>query len=172
MKSICGFFQQQENQSRANIKYHFTFTYTYEVYFEWLVHGFKGKEDQKYNILTDKNSKYFFYWFNNYLEHILEPIKPVRHIVITDDDLTLDVIQNENWQYFIETILTVCKTNNGGINNTTELKNINIIKNSVENITICKQIYLSFYNQISQCLVNTIKNLPVDEREEIDRDLP
>ena len=167
MKSVCGFFQQEENKSRANIKYHFTFADSYENYFEWLVHGFKGNEDQKYNILTDKNSKYLFYWFNNYPEHILEPIKPPRHSVITDDDLTLDVIQNENWQYFIETILTTCKTNNGDINNTIELKNINIIKNSVENITICRQTYLSFYNQISQCLVNTIENLPVEEREEI-----
>ena len=60
-ESIQGFFQQQENQSKANIKYHFTFTDSYEDYFEWLVHGFKGNEDQKYDILTNKNSKYLFY---------------------------------------------------------------------------------------------------------------
>ena len=136
--------------------------------YSWL---FKGNKDQKYKILTNKISKHLFYQFNDYLEHILEPIKPVRDIVITDNDFTLDIIQHENWQYFIKTILTACKTNNGGINNTIELKNINIIKNSVEKITICKQTYFSFYNQISQYLINTIKNLPVDEREEIDRNL-
>ena len=59
--SIYGFFQQQENQSQANIKYHFTFTDSYEDYFEWLIHGFKGSEDQKFNILTNKNSKHLFY---------------------------------------------------------------------------------------------------------------
>ena len=67
--------------------------------------------------------------------------------------------------------MTACKTNNGGINDIIELKNINITKNSVENIIIGKQTYFSFYMQISQCLVNTIKNLEVDEREEIERDL-
>ena len=41
----------------------------------------------------------------------------------------------------------------------------------MENIIICKQTYLNFYNQISQHLENTIKNLPVDERNEIDFDL-
>ena len=81
-----------------------------------------------------------------------------------------EVIQNENWQYFTESILTACKTNNGGIN-TVDLKNINLIKNSTENITIFKQTYLNFYNQISQYLENIIKNLPADERNEIDRDL-
>ena len=101
-------------------------------------------EDQKYDVLTNKNSKYLFYRFNDYLEHIFEPIKPVRHSVISDDDLALEVIQNENWQYFIETILTACKTNNDGINNTVDLENINLIKNSIENITIYKQTYLIF----------------------------
>ena len=54
---------------------------------------------------------------------MLEPIKPVRHSIITDDDIALEVIQNQNWQYFIEAILKTCQTNNGGINNTVELKN-------------------------------------------------
>ena len=98
---------------------------------------------------------------------MLEPIKPVRHSVITDDNIAVDAIQNENWQYFIETILKTCQTNSGGINNTVELKNIKFIKNSVENITICKHTYQNFYDQISQYLTNTIRNLPVDEINEI-----
>ena len=115
--------------------------------------------------------KYLFYLFDDYLERIFEPIKLVCHSVITDDDLALELIQNENWQYFIQTILTACKTNNDGINNTVDLKNINLIKYSIENITICKQTYFNFCNQISQYLESTIKILPANERNEIDRDL-
>ena len=83
----------------------------------------------------------------------------------------MKVIQNENWQYFIETILTACKANNGGINDTVDLKNTNLIKNSIESITIFKQTYLNFDNQISQYLRKHNKNLPADERNEIDCDL-
>ena len=72
----------------------------------------------------------------HYLEPLLKPIKPARHSAITDDDLALEVIQNENWQYFIKTFLTACKTNNGSINNTINQKNIKLIENSIENITI------------------------------------
>ena len=57
------------------------------------------------------------------------------------------------------------------MNNIVDLKNINLIKNSIENITISIETYLIFYNQISQYLENTIKNLPADERNEIDCDL-
>ena len=45
------------------------------------------------------------------------------------------------------------------------------MKNSVENITICKETYNYFHNQISKYLTNTIKKLPADKREEIDGDL-
>ena len=108
---------------------------------------------------------------NDCLERLPQAIKPVHHGIITDNDLALEVIQNEDWELFIETILTACKTNNGGINKTINLKNINLIKNSIESITICKQTYLNFYNQILQYLTNMMSNLPVDERNEIDRDL-
>ena len=61
-ESIYSFFQQQENQSKAKIKHRsFAFTNSYKDYFEWLVHGFKGNEDQKYDLLTNKNLKYLFY---------------------------------------------------------------------------------------------------------------
>ena len=166
-ESIYGFFQQQENQSKGKINFELSFTDSCEDYFDWFVQGFKGNEDKKYDVLTNKNSKYLFYQFNDYLERLLQPIKPVRHSIITDDDLGLEIIENENWQYFIEAILTACKTNNGGINNTVNLKNINLIKNPIENITICKQTYLSFDNQISQYLTNTIRNLPVDEGKKL-----
>ena len=64
----------------------------------------------------------------NYLERILEPTKSVRHSIFTNNDLALEVIQNANWQYFIETTLTACKANNAGINNIIDLKNINLMK--------------------------------------------
>ena len=101
----------------------------------------------------------------------MERIKPVHHNVITDDHLALEVIQNENWQYFIETILIACKTNNGGINNTVDLKNVNLIKNSIEKITICKQTYLKFLQSNIAILRKHNKKFTKRWRNETDRDL-
>ena len=44
-------------------------------------------------------------------------------------------------------------------------KQLKIVENSVENITICKKAYQSFYDQIAQNLINTINELPADEIE-------
>ena len=61
-ESIYNFFQKQENIEKVNIYCDkFTFTDSYENYFEGLVHRFKQGYDQKYDVLTNKNSKYLFY---------------------------------------------------------------------------------------------------------------
>ena len=46
-ESIYKFFQKQENLEKVNIHSDaFTFTDSYEDYFEWLIHGFKQGDDQ------------------------------------------------------------------------------------------------------------------------------
>ena len=51
-ESIYNFFQKQENIEKVNMHSNkFTFTDSYEDYFEWLVHWFK----QTKKILTNKN---------------------------------------------------------------------------------------------------------------------
>ena len=94
---------------KSKINFEFSFTDSYEDYCNQLVQGFKGNEDQKYDVLTNKNSIYIFYQFNGYLERLLQSIKPVRQSLTTDDDLALEVIQNENWQYFFKHFLQLVK---------------------------------------------------------------
>ena len=59
-ESIYGFFQQQENQSKAKINFELSFTDSYEDYFDLLVQAFKGNKYQKYDVLTNKNSNIYF----------------------------------------------------------------------------------------------------------------
>ena len=63
---------------------------------------FMALRQMKKYILTNKNSDYLFDQYNDYLECIFEPIKPDCRSVITDDDLALEVIQNENWQHSLK----------------------------------------------------------------------
>ena len=91
----------------------------------------------QYNMLVNKNLKFLFYDFNDYLKQIIEPMKPVHHTTVTDDETTLEILQRNNWQYFIE-ILEICQSNN--VDELTQLvsaKEIKITENSVENFTIC-----------------------------------
>ena len=103
-ESIYGFFQQQEDSSKVFINFDFIFGDSYSDCFEWLINKFKAKQDDKQDILTNKNSKYIFYKFNDSLATIGELVKAVRHSKITQDDVAIEVIQNQNWPYFVETL--------------------------------------------------------------------
>ena len=48
-------------------------------------------------MLTNKNSKFFFYNFNR----LGEPIEKVRHTIISEEKRGLLVLQIKDWSYFI-----------------------------------------------------------------------
>ena len=43
------------------------------------------------------------------LKSIGQPMIKIRHSKVTDDYLATEEIKNQNWQYFIERVIEVCK---------------------------------------------------------------
>ena len=130
-----------------------------------MIVGFDSYEKTKLDVLTNNNSKLLFHCFNDFLQQRFREPKPVRYGTIADDYIVLDRIQNQNWQYLIESILDGCKSNNRG--KAIEIKKLKIVENNVENIAVCKKAYQSFYDLIAQNLINTVNELPADEIEDI-----
>ena len=99
----------------------------------------------------------------------ISKLKKIRHSVVTDDYSAIEQIQSQNWQYFVEYVLAACRANS--IREKTDVKQAQLIKSSSENITICKMVYQSFYNQVEQNLNLTISNWTADEMSEINKGL-
>ena len=51
------------------------------------------------------------------------------------------------------------------------IKELKIMQDSVENLTICKKLYGNYYNQIGFGLSETLRNLLPEELIEINKDL-
>ena len=146
-ESIYSFLSAQQDPDKASIDSEFIFAGSYEDYFQWLIVDFDSYEKTKPDVLTNKNSKFLFYCFNDFLQQRFREPKPVRHSTITDDYIVLDRIQNQNWQYLIESILDACKSNNSV--EAIEIKKLKIVENNVENIVVCKKACQSFYDLIA-----------------------
>ena len=160
-ESTYSFFQNQEYETKKWIDIEFILSDDYNDYFMKYFVNIKNGEDEKYDILTNKNSKFLFYHFNDYLRQINKPTKPICHSIVADDDTALEILQNKNWRYFIERTLEACQSNNGGeLTQLVSAKDAEIIENSVENLTICKTLYTNFYNQIAGNLSEAIRILP------------
>ena len=87
--------------------------------------------------MTCKNTKYILYRFNDLLEATGQPIILIKHSKVTEDYIATEEIQNQNWQYFIEQVLVVCKAKEFG---STIKKFEDFQLTTVENVSIAKKI--------------------------------
>ena len=128
--------------------------------FKW----FDAYEKTKLDLLTFKNTKYLFYRFNDLLESSGQPIIKIKHSKVTDDYIAAEEIQNQNWQYFIERVIEVCKSKEIG---STIKKSEDLLLTTVENVTMTKKSYDTFYNVIERNFYSTMNKLSLDERDQI-----
>ena len=113
-ESIYGFFENQEDETKRWIDFEFVLSDDYDDYLIKYLVNIKDGNDKKYDMPTNRNSKFLFYRFNDYLRQVSEPTKPVRHSIVLNDETALEILKNKDWEYFIERILEACQSNNGG----------------------------------------------------------
>ena len=114
-----------------------------------------------------KNTKYLVYRFNDFQNLFGKPLLNIRHNVVTDNYLTAEEIQNQNWQYFIECVIEVCKSKEVG---STIKPTEDFLLTTLENVTIAKKACKTFYNVDTRNLNSTISKILVDEQKKT-RDL-
>ena len=83
---------------------------------------------------------------------------------MSDNYLAAEEIQNENWQYFIQRTIEVCKSK------VLIRPHEEFLLSTIENVAIAKKAYETFYNIIEKNLYLTIKKFSVDEKEKIQKD--
>ena len=163
------FFFKQQYPIKGIIDFEFLYSGNYIEYPNWLIEGFDSYQKAKLYVLISKNSKYLFYQYNGILRQNNFEVKKFKHTFVTDDYVAIKEIQSQNWQYFVESVLDARRANN--VSEKINIKEAQLLINSAENITICKETYQTLYNQVAQNLSFTINNLPADEMMEINKEL-
>ena len=140
---------------------------SYKNYFDWIFNWFDSYQNTKLDLLAFKNSKFLFYRFNYLLNQSNRELKKIKHSFVTDDYTAAEGIPNQNWQYFIDKELVVCKKQEIG---KSLRKPLQFLIDTVENITMAKQSYRTFYETIKRSFYLTIQNLSFEEYSEIKKD--
>ena len=71
---------------------------------------FDAQQKTKYDIFPLKITKYLIYRFNDFQNSTDKPLIKIRHNLVTDNYLAAEEIQNQDWEYFIERVIEVCKS--------------------------------------------------------------
>ena len=98
------------------------------------------------------------------LESTGQPIILIKHSKVNDDYIAAEESQNQNWQYFIEQVLEVCKAKEVG---STIKQSEDILLTTAKNVTIAKKSYQTFYNIIERNLYLAMEKLFSDEHDKI-----
>ena len=105
-ESIHDFILSQINPVAGSINHDFTFDRDYTTYFHWINDAFSESKRNKLDILTNKNSKFLFYHFNDHLQENNQTIQKVKHTVVTDDYIAAEQIQDRNWKYLADRLIS------------------------------------------------------------------
>ena len=167
-ESIFEFMKNQQDTSKGFINTDLKFEGIYKSYFQWILNEFDAQQKTKYIIFSLKNTKHLAYRFNDFQNPIDKPLIRIRHSLVTDNYLAAKEIQNQNWQYFIERVIEVCKSKEIG---STIQPAEEFLLSTVENVTLTKKVYDMVYNTVARNFYLTILKLSVDEKKETKEDL-
>ena len=109
-KSIFEFMKNQQDASKGLINTDLKFHGSQRSYFQWILNEFDAQQKIKHDIFSLKNTQYLAYRFNDFQNSIGKRLIKIRHTLVTDNYLAAEEIQNQNWQYFIESVIEVCKS--------------------------------------------------------------
>ena len=155
-ESIFDFFHKQNSQLGRYIDHVFTFDCSYAEYFRW-INAFDERQKEKLDILSDRNIKYLFYRFNDQLKFNGKNVKKIKHSKISNNYLAAQHIQNNNWQYFVEKILSF---GDGGLASAFEIE-------IADNILILKQTYTKLFEFLEKEFADILRNTPVELSSEL-----
>ena len=140
-ESIFEFMKNQQDSSKGEINSELFFEGNYNDYYRWILNDYDGYEKTKLDLLTFKTTKNLVYCFNDFLKTMSQPTIKIKHSKVTDDYIAAEEIQNQNWQYFIECVIEVCKSKEIG---STIKKSEDFLLTTVENVTMAKKILRNF----------------------------
>ena len=156
--------KNQQDSSKGKINYDLSFEGSFKDYYRWILNDYDLYEKTKFDLLTFKNTNYLVYCFNDMLKSTGQPLMKIKHNKVTDHYLAAEEIQNQNWQYFIERVIEVCKSKEIG----STIKNSeDFLLHMIENLTMAKKSYETFYNIVERNFYLTMQQLSVDKQNKI-----
>ena len=166
-ESIFDFILAQNSPISGDINRNIAFDQDYKAYFQWIASAFNEIEKNKLDILTNKNSKFLFYRFNDFLQQKSEKTKNIKHSVVTKDYVAGEKIQDTSWKYFVESILRYAEKSNSNYSDTEQ----SFVIDTKENIEILKKTYGELFRQIEKNQMEMLKEMPFDFFKDIENDL-
>ena len=111
-ENFYSFLLSQQNDEAAYVPKRFSYSNTFEKYITSFLQMFSIDDQEKFDLLAFKNSKYLFYRFNDFVKIYGNPRYKLLHTRKMLDTVGMQKVEDKNNQFLIEKIILVVQFEN------------------------------------------------------------
>ena len=104
-ENFYNFLLSQQNEQAAFVPKKFSYSNPFENYITQFLQNFSIDDQEKFDLLCFKNSKYLFYVFNSFVRLYGNPRYRLLHTRKMEDSVALENIEDKNKQFLVEKLI-------------------------------------------------------------------
>ena len=164
-ENFYSFLLSQQNEEAAFVPKKFSYSNTFEKYITSFLQNFSVDDQEKFDLLAFKNSKYLFYRFNNFVELYGNPRYRLLHTRKMKDSAVLKKIEDKNKRLLVEKIIHDVE-----FGNKNQIKS-EIVETLESNYKVSRRVYQQLYYDIIELFQEYIQSIDLYEQQDIREDL-
>ena len=167
-ENFYSFLLSQQNDEAAYVPKKFSYSDTFEKYITSFLQMFSIDDQEKFDLLAFKNSKYLFYRFNDFVKMYGNPRYKLLHTRKMLDTVGLQKVEEKNNQFLIEKIILGVEFENAYH----QEKKPEILETIEGNYKVARRVYQYLYFDIVEDLfLEYVKSMDSYEIQDIEEDM-
>ena len=168
-ENFYSFLLSQQNDEAAYVPKKFSYNDTFEKYITSFLQNFSIDDQEKFDLLAFKNSKYLFYRFNDFMKMYGNPRYKLLHTKKMLDSKALEKLENKNKQFLIDKIIQGVEFENAYESNPE--KNPEIIRTIESNYKIARRVCQQLYFDVAELFHEYFQSIDLYEQQDIEEDM-
>ena len=164
-ESFSSFLLSQQNEEAAFVPKKSSYSNLFEKYITSFLQNLSIDDQEKFDLLTFKNSKYLFYRLNDFVKVYGNPRHRLLHTRKMKDSVALKKIEDNNKQFLVEKII-----HDVGFGNKNQIKS-EIVETLESNYKVNRRVYQQLYNDIVELFHEYIQSIDLYEQQDMEEDL-
>ena len=160
----------QKNDEAAYVPKKLSYRNSFETYISTFLQSFLIDDQEKFDLVAFKNSKYLFYCFNDFIKAYGNPRYKLLHTKKMLDTVGLQKAEERNKQFSIEKLVEL-KFEFKNLYETDSENKTEILLTIERNYRIARRVYQQLHNDTSDLFADFIRSLNVFEIQDMDEDI-
>ena len=159
----------QQNDEAAYVPKTFSCNNSFEKYITTFLQALSKDDQEKFDLLAFKNSKYLFYRFNDFVKAYGNPRYKLLHTRKMLDSVGLKKGENKNKQFLIEKIIHGVEFEN--LYQSNPEKNPATMETIESNYKVVRRVYQYLYYDIAELFSEYVQAMSSFEQPDLDEDM-